>query len=130
MKVARKWTTPKIDEYILGEYRVANEVDYLLYNVAQKSLDKTIDALGRQLVEEKVKLLKSLQQQNQEQCASRVTMPCPRPQDKEEKRKHKLLVKKSCYHSDFGCGHSCTDEALANYTKEEWASIVASFGLS
>ena len=43
MKVTKKWTTPKIDEYIAGDYRIANKDDYLLYNAAQRSLGKTID---------------------------------------------------------------------------------------
>ena len=60
VKLKKKWTTPKIEEFILGDYQSSNKDDYLLYNAAQRSLDKTIDFLGRQLVEEKVELLKIL----------------------------------------------------------------------
>jgi len=77
-------------------------------------------------VEENVKLLRSLQQQNDEQCASKVTMPCPEPDDAEKKRDHIRLVKESCYFSDIGCGHACTDEVLADYGEKEWASITTS----
>ncbi len=54
---------------------------------AQRSLDKTMDALGRQRVEDNIKLLRNLQQQNEdeEQCASKVTLPCPKPEGKEKK---------------------------------------------
>ena len=72
LKLKKKWTTPKIEEYILGDYRSANKDDYILYNAAQRSLDKTMDALGRQRVEDNIKLLRNLQQQNEEQCASKV----------------------------------------------------------
>jgi len=126
VKLEKKWTTPKIDEYILGDYHKANKDDYLLYNAAQRSLDKTIDALGRKRVEENVELLKSLQQQNDEQCASKTTMPCPQPEDESLKKEHKRLAKESCYKSDFGCGHACTDEALADYAEKEWSSITSS----
>uniref|UniRef100_A0A7S2PGL0 Uncharacterized protein n=1 Tax=Skeletonema marinoi TaxID=267567 RepID=A0A7S2PGL0_9STRA len=126
VKLEKKWTTPKIDEYILGDYHKANKDDYLLYNAAQRSLDKTIDALGRKRVEENVELLKSLQQQNDEQCASKTTMPCPQPEDESMKKEHKRLAKESCYKSDFGCGHACTDEALADFAAKEWASITSS----
>ena len=129
VKLKNKWTTPKIDEYILGDYQSANKDDYLLYNAAQRSLDKTIDALGRHRVEEEnVELLRSLQQQNEEQCASKVAMPCPEPEDAQKKREHILLVKESCYFSDIGCGHACTDEVLADYAEKEWASITSSYG--
>ena len=123
MKVTKKWTTPKIDEYIAGDYRIVNKDDYLLYNAAQRSLDKTIDALGRQRVEENVKLLKSLQQQNVEQCATKVTMRCPEPEDPGMKRKHIRLAGRSCYFNDIGCGHACTEEVLSDYAEREWARI-------
>lgn len=125
-KIVKKWTTPKIDEYILGDYRKTNKDDYYLYYAAQRSLDKTIDALGRQRVEENIELLKSLQQQNEEQCASEVTMPCPEPEDKEKKHEHKRLAIKSCYFGDVGCGHACTDLALADHAEKEWTSITSS----
>ena len=128
VKLEKKWTTPKIDEYILGDYHKANKDDYLLYNAAQRSLDKTIDALGRKRVEENVELLKSLQQQNDEQCASKTTMPCTQPEDESLKKEHKRLAKESCYKSDFGCGHACTDEVLADNGEKEWASITSSYG--
>mmetsp|Transcript_9969 Transcript_9969/g.14908 ORF Transcript_9969/g.14908 Transcript_9969/m.14908 type:complete len:492 (-) Transcript_9969:78-1553(-) len=126
VKLKKKWTTPKIDEYIHGDYQSANKDDYLLYNAAQRSLDKTIDALGRKRVEENVELLKSLQQQNDEQCASKTTMPCPQPKDESMKEEHKRLAKESCYKDDFGCGHACTDEVLADYAAKEWTSITSS----
>ena len=128
VKLEKKWTTPKIEEYIISDYQKANKDDYLLYNAAQRSLDKTIDALGRKRVEENVELLKSLQQENDEQCASKVTMPCPEPKDESMKQKHKRLAKESCYKSDFGCGHACTDLVLADYAEKEWASITSSYG--
>lgn len=126
VKLEKKWTTPKIDEYILGDYQKANTDDYLLYNAAQRSLDKTIDALGRKRVEKNVDLLKSLQQQNEDKCTSKITKPCPQPKDESMKEEHKRLAKESCYFADFGCGHACTDEALSDYAEKEWESITSS----
>ena len=128
VKLKRKWTTPKIDKYILGDYRKANKDDYQLYDAAQRSLDKTIDALGRKRVEENIEVLKRLQQQNEEQCASEATMPCPEPEDESKKQEHMRLVKESCYFSDIGCGHACTDSVLADHAEEEWARITSSQG--
>mmetsp|Transcript_11831 Transcript_11831/g.16983 ORF Transcript_11831/g.16983 Transcript_11831/m.16983 type:complete len:268 (-) Transcript_11831:47-850(-) len=124
----KKWTTPKIDEYIHGDYQNANKDDYLLYKAAQRSLDKTIDALGRKSVEENVELLRSLQRQNEEQCATKITMPCPEPDDEQKKLEHKRLSRESCYSGDFGCGHACTDLVLADHTEKEWTSITSSQG--
>ena len=128
VKLKKKWTTPKIDKYILGDYRKANKHDYQLYDAAQRSLDRTIDALGRKRVEENVEVLKRLQQQNEERCASEVTMPCPEPEDESKKQEHMRLVKESCYFSDIGCGHACTDSVLADHGDEEWKSITSSQG--
>ena len=102
LELEKKWTTPKIDEYIHGDYQRANKDDYLLYQAAQRSLDKTIDALGRKHVEKNDELLKSLQQQNEEQCASKITLPCPEPKDESMKNEHKRLANESCYFLDFG----------------------------
>eukprot|EP00985_Skeletonema_marinoi_P012859 scaffold6280_cov127-Skeletonema_marinoi.AAC.12 len=55
-------------------------------------------------------------------------MPCPEPKDESMKEEHKRLVKESCYFSDIGCGHACTDEVLADYAAKEWASITSSYG--
>mmetsp|Transcript_13005 Transcript_13005/g.21382 ORF Transcript_13005/g.21382 Transcript_13005/m.21382 type:complete len:262 (+) Transcript_13005:235-1020(+) len=118
----KKWTTPKIEGYIHGDYKTVNKDDYMLYNTAHRSLDKTIDALGRKRVEENVELLKSLQRRNEERCASQVTMPCPKPEGVEWKE-HKRLAKESCYFQDFGCGHACTDLVLADHAEKEWATI-------
>ena len=80
-------------------------------------------------MEENIELLKSLQQQNEKQCASELTLPCPEPEDEEKRQEHKRLVAKSCYFSDVGCGHACTDLALADYAEKEWLSMTfSSFG--
>jgi len=129
VKLKKKWTTPKIEEFILGDYQSANKDDYLLYNAAQRSLDKTIDFLGRQLVEEKVELLKILQQQNEDKCSRNTTMPCPAPEDDEDKlREHTRLTYESCYFGDVGCGHTCTEKLFTLSAEKEWASITSSFG--
>ena len=127
VKLKKKWTTPKIEEYILGDYKSENKDDYLLYNAAQRSLDKTIDALGRQRVEENIELLKNLQQLNEKQCESEASV-CPEPDDERKKREHIRLANKRCYFSDVGCGHACTDKVLAEYAEKEWLNITSSFG--
>ena len=127
LKLEKKWTTPKIEEYILGDYKSTNKDDYLLYNAAQRSLDKTIDALGRQRVEENIERLKSLQQLNEKQCESEASV-CPEPDDEGMQREHIRLANERCYFSDVGCGHACTDKVLAEYAEKEWLNITSSFG--
>ncbi len=122
VKLKNKWTTPKIEEYIRGEYQKANKNDYLLYNTALRSLDKTIDALGRKRVEENVELLKSLQRRNEEECAEKTTMPCPKPEGVQW-IEHQRRASESCYKNDFGCGHACTDLVLADHAEKEWTRI-------
>jgi hypothetical protein len=114
VKIKKKWTTPKIDEYLEGDFLKGN-FDYLLYQAANASLDRTIDALGRNQVEAGVKLYHELLQKNDLVCQEQATFPCPILAPNQT-----YLSKQDCYFHDAGCGHKCTDEALRTESKDEW----------
>ena len=114
VKLKQKWTTSKIDEYLEGGF-LKDNFDYLLYQAANTSLDRTIDALGRNEVAAGVKLYRELLQKNDRVCRQQAIFPCPISAPN-----HTYLSQQDCYFSDAGCGHKCTDGALRTESKDEW----------
>jgi len=109
-KSVKAQVSPLVKEYISSNtWYAQNYGDYVLHAASNTSLDRTIEALGRERVEEGVKELRRLKSLANEKCASRAVYPC----SKEGKRQ---LGKssKSCYmySKDFGCGYQCIDEIL------------------
>lgn len=102
--------TAKIQNYLETAF-IKDNLDYVLYAAANASLDKTIHALGRELVEKQVQHHKQLQQIAEEACLERATFPCSA-----EGVYQPELAKKSCYESDWGCGHECVSETLMPFT--------------
>lgn len=102
--------TNRIDRYLNTAF-VQNNLDFVLYAAANASLDKTIDALGRERVEAEVKRHKQLQQVTEEACLEKAAFPCsPKGVYQPE------LSANSCYAADWGCGHTCVSETLRPFT--------------
>ena len=79
-----------------------------------RSLDLTIDALGRDRVMVELQRHQKYQKIAEEQCKSKAHFPCSangtyQPQ----------LSKHSCYENDFGCGHKCIYETLMPYIEND-----------
>lgn len=82
--------------------------DYLLYAAANKSLDLTMNALGRERVEQEVDKHQRLQRLAEATCQNEALFPC----SAEGKRQNS---KESCYHQDWGCGYRCLDRLQSQY---------------
>jgi hypothetical protein len=102
-KIPKAYTTPEVDEYLRTNYTNGNH-DYLLYAVANCSLQLTIDALGRERVEQEVRKHRRLQQLADDKCLSHTTFPCSANGTRQAKES---LA--NCYYNDFGCGFLCVD---------------------
>lgn len=83
--------------------------DQLLYHAANRSLDLTIDSLGRDLVQEKVKKFKQALALAQEKCSSNLKLPCS-PDGVRAKLLAVNLFESDCLWLDSGCGYKCLDE--------------------
>lgn len=115
VKLKPKFTTPKVDEFLRGEF-LRDNADYLLYRAANISLDRTIEKLGRDKVTVGVLRYRRLVESNEMACRQKAIYPCPITL-----QNHAMQSKKDCYFSDAGCGHKCTDEALRIESDGEWA---------
>ena len=98
-------SSPVVQSYLQGRFRQSNP-DYLLYAAVNRSLDLTIDRLGRERVEEGVRQIQYLQNRAEQECREETILPC----SEQGERQPKAI--KNCYVRDFGCGHECLDRVL------------------
>ena len=95
-------------EGILFNQFTYENADYLLYAAANRSLDLTIDALGRDLVEYQVNNLRRLQAMAETHCINSTYFPCSSNGTLQSR-----MSDMDCYWRDMGCGHNCIDRILS-----------------
>jgi len=98
-----------LDEYIASEYRAIN-LDYLLYDIVNASLDRTIALLGRDNVDRTERQLRVLRKWVESQCQREAIFPCSSNGTRQVEESSK-----NCYWYDSGCGFACVDRVLASY---------------
>ena len=84
------------------EWKLIVEKDLALYRAANRSLDLTIDHLGREAFEKRLAVFRTAQAIAEERCGPTVIFPC----DKYGERH----TKTDCIWKDSGCGASCLDQ--------------------
>jgi len=112
-KIQKSYTTEDVDLYLAEHYREGN-LDFLLYDVANRSLDKTIEFLGRERVEKEVKRHRKLHQLAEDLCLEKAVFPCSKHLGAPNRKS-----KRSCFWGDVGCGHKCVMNAIRNTNKYE-----------
>jgi len=100
---------PEVIHYMANDFQIQN-YDYFLYAVANRSLDLTIEELGRERVDKEVQKLKMMRQLATDRCKSIAAFPCTKAGPLN------ILAKKSCYNKDWGCGHECVHQTLKGNT--------------
>jgi len=99
----------RIQTYLDGPFRDTNP-DYLLYAAVNRSLDMTIENLGRDRVENGVRQIQYLQSLAQEYCLNTTIQPCSRTGEPQTA---------ICYVRDFGCGYTCIRDVLRRQDHDE-----------
>lgn len=92
------------------EWYMMNYADYLLYAAANASLDRTIDALGRDPFKRRLANYRALRQRILDYCGLRLGSGC-------YANGTKVLPVEVCYDRDFGCGYQRVNEALRRETR-------------
>ena len=93
-----------LETYLEQNYTLDN-LDYLLYDFANRKLDLTIDrVIGRRRLEQLVKRLRSLQNQAGQQCGDVAIFPCSSTGHRQSRSRS------DCYAGDLGCGFRCIDQ--------------------
>jgi hypothetical protein len=95
-----------IKEFLRSEeWKNFSHWDRVLYDTADRSLDLTIDRLGRDKVATNVALFRRLQERGHADCLQRTTFPCSEGGD--------YSYQNDCLWNDSGCGCECLDEVAA-----------------
>jgi len=105
-KIQPSFTTDDVDQHIAvdGEYRSTN-LDYFLHAVADRSLDRTIDMLGRDRVQKELLRHQQLRQRAVDACQENVELPCTKEGDFSK-------ASRDCYYNNIGCGHRCIMDTI------------------
>ena len=98
--------TPEMKAYLATDFRDYN-YDFLLYDIINRTLDATIDALGRDKIEQGVQIHRKIQALAEEKCQAEAVFPCS-----SDGVLQREASSKSCYRSDFACGHECVARVL------------------
>lgn len=100
---------PEAHSYLQHNYTHSN-IDYLIYAAANRSLDRTIEWIGKDVVEEQLQIHRTLQQLLVKECTDETYFPCS-PEGVYQPEKHF----QNCYERDSGCGYPCVDRVLETY---------------
>ena len=117
VKIVKSVVSPSVQKYLdSDEWRAQNYGDYLLHAAANKSLDLTIERLGRERFSRALAEFNRLRQLEKEVCAPFVQFPCSN-----EGLPQREVSEESCFigTDDVGCGYRCIDELLANVSSSQ-----------
>ena len=95
--------TPLIRQFIESDqWQEATKWDNLLYAAANRSLDLTIERLGKEAFKEKLTKFRHAQNVAEQKCLAEEVFPCTST--------GQLNKDSSCLWSDSGCGYACLNE--------------------
>lgn len=106
VRIVEWYTTPKVDTYIQSDYPLGN-YDFFLYAVVNRSLDMTIDMIGRDRFQRELEQYRRAKTMAEDQCLDSTIFPCivegdpPIPDSRT-----------SCLVADIGCGYECIRRVL------------------
>jgi hypothetical protein len=112
-KMKKGFLSQEIQDYFHSDQWYAqNYGDYLLYHAANKSLDLTIDKLGRDQFQKALDKYRRAKKLVDDECSSKAVFPCS---NNGTNKYHSS--KEDCYSFDEGCGYPCVDALLS---REKW----------
>jgi hypothetical protein len=89
--------------------------DRLFHQAVNRSLDLTIDRLGRTKVEANLARFQEVQKVVLEQCEGHVKMPCD-----DTVSSQRPIEETDCLYEDIGCGMDCLDKVADELRVEVW----------
>ena len=99
--------TPEIEKYFQSKKYTNKNPDLYLYDAVNAKLDRIIEMLGAESVQERARLIKEAQKRAEEACQDSAIFPCSA--DGVSQRED---AGKNCYFLDSGCGFQCIDDTL------------------
>mmetsp|Transcript_32076 Transcript_32076/g.78130 ORF Transcript_32076/g.78130 Transcript_32076/m.78130 type:complete len:367 (-) Transcript_32076:43-1143(-) len=99
--------TPRVEQYFASETFVLFNPDLYLYDAINKKLDRTVESIGLENVQERVETIQVRRKIADEACQSTVVYPC----SSEGVPQHEQ-ARQNCYLQDSGCGYPCIDQVF------------------
>ena len=111
-KIPRTIKREAVLDYISTDFHRANG-DFMLHSVMNRSLDLTIDQLGREKFNMELEKYHKLKALTTQLCQNNATFPCSKTGEWQSG------FEESCYEYDVGCGYRCIDSVLDRYESGE-----------
>lgn len=109
-RIPKSYVSTGMEEFFASDaWQRRISSDSLLYQAANRSLDLTIDRLGKEHVERNVALLRHAKNAVDAHCSERIIMPCDT-----EGVPSRSNNETDCFVRDMGCGMDCLDEVSDN----------------
>lgn len=120
IKIQPAKVTQIMKEYVYTPvFEAFTEGDVLVYRAVNKSLDMTIEQLGRPTVEKAVQRLQWAQKRAEEKCAEGTKFPCSSD--------GQIQDDNDCLFADVACGYKCLDGFGRSLTSnQDFRSLVES----
>lgn len=118
-KMTKSFVTPAVSKYLSSkEWHQEIYGDVLLHSIINKSLDLTIEMIGKEKFEQQYNEYKRLKNLADELCSPTAIFPCSANGVNQVKQS-----RENCYNKDWGCGYPCLDQLVHNETKKNILNI-------
>jgi hypothetical protein len=106
--------SPRLEEYMKTQHPI-HHTDYLLWDAVNLSLDRTIQTLGKERVQQVVEQIRFLKRLAERSCQHIAQFPCNSNGELQLR-----LAESSCYVQDAGCGYKCVDKIMQRYKEGKY----------
>eukprot|EP00978_Attheya_sp_CCMP212_P021297 scaffold62007_cov53-Attheya_sp.AAC.5 len=96
------------------EWQSKNSADFLMYEAANRSLDKTIAQFDAKQFQAELQQYHTLMKEVQDICADKIIFRCT-----EDGVFQEMEAKRNCYYRDQACGYQCIDEFIRLRVEED-----------
>mmetsp|Transcript_36338 Transcript_36338/g.71479 ORF Transcript_36338/g.71479 Transcript_36338/m.71479 type:complete len:176 (+) Transcript_36338:445-972(+) len=113
IKVPKSFISDPVRKFLDSPVWTAmNYGDIMLYAAAERSLNLTIDMIGRERFGKALETFRALKREAEEVCAPHITLPCSVEGILQQEK-----AKDNCFYKDMGCGNPCFNKFMANKTQ-------------
>ena len=118
-KMTKSFVTLAVSKYLSSkEWHQEIYSHVLLHSMINKSLDLTIEMVGKEKFEQQYNEYKRLKNLADELCTPTAIFPCSANGVNQVKQS-----RENCYNKDWGCGYPCLDQLVHNETKKNILNI-------
>eukprot|EP00588_Corethron_pennatum_P007025 CAMPEP_0194291382 /NCGR_PEP_ID=MMETSP0169-20130528/43246_1 /TAXON_ID=218684 /ORGANISM="Corethron pennatum, Strain L29A3" /LENGTH=333 /DNA_ID=CAMNT_0039039245 /DNA_START=93 /DNA_END=1094 /DNA_ORIENTATION=+ len=112
-KVPKSFISDAVRKFLDSHVWTAmNYGDIMLHAAAERSLNLTIETIGRERFKKALETFRALKREAELVCAPHITLPCSAEGILQQEK-----AKENCFYKDMGCGNPCFNKFMANKTQ-------------